>query len=183
MINLPDWGHFSLMGGGRESMPFFSFQKTLELGRGKVTCLLFYSVIQCQGQPASLNWTVLRLIKETYTIMERNKDSQSIYYESRKPLFIQIEQLTCSWVRWPNPETMASLLSLGFPFSCFLVHRFTAFQVPPQAEWQPEEDPILLVVEGHQEDIFFNYSSSLACQVYQAQGKIATFSHLVPQCI
>lgn len=85
--------------------------------------------------PNGTELSVLRHIKATYMITERNKDSQSIYYELWKPLFIQLELRRCSWEGWPNPETRTSPLSLGFPFTCLLLHGFVAPQVPPPVEW------------------------------------------------
>lgn len=61
---------------------------------------------------------------------------------------------------WHNPEAIAPLFSLGFPFT-LLVHGFTGPQVPPQVERSPEEDPILLDVQDYQGEVF-KYSNSLA---------------------
>lgn len=71
---------------------------------------------------------------------------------------------------------MASLLSLGFPFTRLLVHGFAGPQVPPQAEWQPEEDPILLDVEGYQGEVF-KIQQLFGFLVYQGQETIPTLSH------
>lgn len=134
-------------------MQFFSYKK-LEFGKGKMT---FSSTVSHGAKIEMPDYWVI-CFKTSY--------GNSCYYRkgikihnpfimnSKSPYSPRWSSLPCSWVGWPSPETMASLLSLCFPCTCLLFHGLAASTVPPQAGWQPEEDPLLLCLEGCQGEVF-----------------------------
>lgn len=117
---------------------------------------LLYRVTWCQDWDARLNWVICFKTSYGNSCYYRKgiKIHNPFIMNSKSPYSPRWSSLPCSWVGWPSPETMASLLSLCFPCTCLLFHGLAASTVPPQAGWQPEEDPLLLGLEGCQGEVF-----------------------------